>query len=89
MSGGSSFLSSPNPQDFNIEYPNTHISTKQQSDKSLVNNGPNKPPKSHLSTIAYVGTLSYMSPERLDGKEYSFSSDIWALGMIVYELVTG
>jgi serine/threonine protein kinase len=56
---------------------------------SLVNNGQSRPPKSHLSTIAYVGTLSYMSPERLDGKEYSFSSDIWALGMIVYEVVTG
>jgi serine/threonine protein kinase len=56
---------------------------------SLTNNGTSRPTKSHLSTIAYVGTLSYMSPERLDGKEYSFSSDIWALGMIIYELVTG
>jgi serine/threonine protein kinase len=56
---------------------------------SLTKNGTSRPTKSHLSTIAYVGTLSYMSPERLDGKEYSFSSDIWALGMIIYELVTG
>ena len=56
---------------------------------SIVNHGANMPPPSHLSTIAYVGTLSYMSPERLEGKEYSFSSDIWALGMIIYELVTG
>ena len=30
-----------------------------------------------------------MSPERLDGRAYSFSSDIWALGMIVYEMVVG
>lgn len=30
-----------------------------------------------------------MSPERLDGLAYSFSSDIWALGMIVYEMVIG
>ena len=89
MSDGSSFLSSPQPQDFNIEYPIKNFSMKQQSDISLVNNGPSKPPKSYLSTIAYVGTLSYMSPERLEGKEYSFSSDIWALGMIVYEVVTG
>lgn len=30
-----------------------------------------------------------MSPERLDGKDYSFPSDIWALGIIIYEMVTG
>ena len=30
-----------------------------------------------------------MSPERLDGREYSFPTDIWALGIIVYEMVTG
>jgi serine/threonine protein kinase len=30
-----------------------------------------------------------MSPERLDNEAYSFSSDVWALGMIVYEMVVG
>ena len=30
-----------------------------------------------------------MSPERLDGSYYSFPTDIWALGIIVYEMVTG
>jgi mitogen-activated protein kinase kinase 1 len=30
-----------------------------------------------------------MSPERLDGGYYSFPSDIWGLGMIIYEMVTG
>lgn len=43
----------------------------------------------HMKTTAYVGTLSYMSPERLDAEEYSFPSDIWALGMVVYELAVG
>jgi len=42
-----------------------------------------------LSTTTYVGTLCYMSPERLDGKDYSFPSDIWALGIIIFEMVTG
>jgi serine/threonine protein kinase len=37
----------------------------------------------------FVGTKTYMSPERIEGKEYSFSSDIWSLGLIVYELATG
>jgi serine/threonine protein kinase len=30
-----------------------------------------------------------MSPERIMGEEYSFSSDIWSLGLVVYELATG
>ena len=55
----------------------------------LIVMGPLMPPPSNLSTVAYVGTLSYMSPERLEGLEYSFPSDIWAVGMIVYEMVTG
>jgi serine/threonine protein kinase len=37
----------------------------------------------------FVGTYTYMSPERLEGKPYSFSSDIWSIGMILYEMVTG
>lgn len=37
----------------------------------------------------FVGTKSYMSPERFLGKEYSFDSDLWSLGLIVYELATG
>lgn len=46
-------------------------------------------PTTSLSTQTYVGTLCYMSPERLDGSFYSFPSDIWALGIIIYEMVTG
>ena len=50
---------------------------------------------------SFVGTVTYMryvwlqprsnqkSPERLEGKKYSFASDIWALGIIVLETVTG
>jgi len=37
----------------------------------------------------FVGTNAYMSPERILGSEYSYSSDIWSLGLIVYELATG
>ncbi|KAL9645951.1 hypothetical protein ABK040_001059 [Willaertia magna] len=37
----------------------------------------------------FVGTVTYMSPERLEGQKYSYASDIWALGVIVLESVTG
>ena len=30
-----------------------------------------------------------MSPERILGNDYSYSSDIWSLGLIIFELATG
>ena len=33
-----------------------------------------------------VGTRSYMSPERIEGGKYGIKSDVWGIGLIVYEL---
>jgi mitogen-activated protein kinase kinase 1 len=37
----------------------------------------------------FLGTALYMSPERLKGEGYSYSSDVWALGLTVIECITG
>jgi len=37
----------------------------------------------------FVGTVTYMSPERCLGQDYSLESDIWSVGMVIYELATG
>ncbi|MEE9390513.1 MAG: serine/threonine-protein kinase, partial [Candidatus Aminicenantaceae bacterium] len=36
-----------------------------------------------------IGTPEYMSPEQVEGKEAGQSSDIYSLGVILYEMVTG
>jgi serine/threonine protein kinase/Flp pilus assembly protein TadD len=40
-------------------------------------------------TGAMLGTLEYMSPEQAHGKELKPSSDIFAAGLILYELLSG
>lgn len=37
----------------------------------------------------FVGTVAYMSPERLQGSKYTYASDIWALGVSIVECLLG
>lgn len=37
----------------------------------------------------FVGTVAYMSPERLQGAKYTYASDIWALGVSMVECLIG
>mmetsp|Transcript_29887 Transcript_29887/g.65193 ORF Transcript_29887/g.65193 Transcript_29887/m.65193 type:complete len:344 (-) Transcript_29887:250-1281(-) len=40
-------------------------------------------------SLTVCGTQTYMSPERCKGEHYSFTSDIWSVGMVVHEMATG
>ena len=37
----------------------------------------------------FVGTSTYMSPERIQGDQYSIKSDVWSLGVTVIEIAHG
>eukprot|EP01135_Chromosphaera_perkinsii_P004975 Nk52_evm19s307 gene=Nk52_evmTU19s307 len=41
------------------------------------------------SCVSWVGTVTYMSPERIQGKSYSVMSDIWSFGLSIMELAMG
>jgi serine/threonine protein kinase len=39
--------------------------------------------------LSWVGTVTYMSPERIKGDSYSFDSDLWSMGLTLLECALG
>ena len=46
-------------------------------------------PNSVPTSNTFVGTLTYMSPERINGEEYSYKSDVWSLGLTILTTALG
>src|SRR6266550_8729553 len=68
--------------DFGLAKPNAALASAAAVDAPTLS-------KSLTEEGVIVGTFRYMAPEQLEGKDTDSRTDIFALGVLLYEMVTG
>jgi eukaryotic-like serine/threonine-protein kinase len=68
--------------DFGLAKPSPALASTRAADTQTLS-------KSLTEEGVIVGTFRYMAPEQLEGKDTDSRTDIFALGVLLYEMVTG
>jgi len=67
-----------------------HQAPDRASDQAPTNQAAGEnPPPSVTADGRMIGTIAYMAPEQLQGGEATPATDIYALGLVMYEMVAG